>query len=198
MQTATAKAVAVFSNVGRVALPPPTHCNFAECQTVPSSYETLCHCEEGAARRGNPFSFRPQRGRAMLRIAEDADCQKVNCPNRGKRGHTGVRAAALAMTAVVDSWFFCFALGLHWQLVGGGSAARPTGNGAKTYHQKAKPLKLCINGPDICKKPLTVRRKCAMLIGYKAVMKTRPGENHPERSLVGAMALCMETGGYHF
>ena len=87
----------------------------------------------------------------MLRIAEDADCQKVNCPNRGKRGHPGVRANALAMTVVVDGWSFCFALGHHWQLVGGGSAARPTGNGAKPYHPIAKSLKLCINGADICK-----------------------------------------------
>ena len=32
------------------------------------------HCEEGKARRGNPFSFRPQWGRAVLRTAGDADC----------------------------------------------------------------------------------------------------------------------------
>ena len=56
----------------------------------------------------------------------------------------------------------------------------------------------CINHRDICKNPLTTRKKCAILIRYKAVMKTRPGESHPERSLFGAMALCMETGGYHF
>ena len=37
-----------------------------------------------------------------------------------------------------------------------------------------------------------------MLTEYKAVMKTRPGESLPERSLYGAMALCAETGGYHF
>ena len=69
------------------------------------------------------------------------------------------RATALAMTVVVEGWSFCFALGRHWQPVGGGSAARPTGNGAKTYHQKAKPLKLCINGPDICKKTFDSPKK---------------------------------------
>ena len=37
-----------------------------------------------------------------------------------------------------------------------------------------------------------------MLTEYKAVMKTRPGESLPERSLYGVMALCAETGGYHF
>ena len=53
--------------------------------------------------------------------------------------------------------------------------ARYTGNGANPYHPIAKPLKLCINGPDICKKPLTGRGKCAILDGYKAVTKTCPG-----------------------
>ena len=36
--------------------------------------DNRCHCEEGAARRGNPFSFRSRRERAMLCIAGDADC----------------------------------------------------------------------------------------------------------------------------
>ena len=64
--------------------------------------------------------------------------------------------------------------------------------------RKSAAMKMCIIPADICKNPLTTRKKCAILIGYKAVMKTRPGESHPERSLFGAMALCMETGGYHF
>ena len=33
----------------------------------------LCHCEE-AVRRGNPFSFRPLRGRAVLCTAGVTDC----------------------------------------------------------------------------------------------------------------------------
>ena len=36
--------------------------------------EAHCHCEEGAARRGNPFSFRSFQDRAMLCIAGETDC----------------------------------------------------------------------------------------------------------------------------
>ena len=41
-------------------------------------------------------------------------------------------------------------------------------------------------------------KMCYCIKYHKAVMKTRPGESHPERSLYGAMALCAEPGGYHF
>ena len=42
----------------------------------------------------------------MLRIAGDADCQKVNCP-KGKRGHPGVRAYGPRNDTVIFGWSFC-------------------------------------------------------------------------------------------
>ena len=41
----------------------------------------------GPTARGNPFSFRPQRGRAMLCIAEDADCHVGLRPPRNDNGN---------------------------------------------------------------------------------------------------------------
>ena len=45
----------------------------------------------GAKRRGNPFSFRPQRGRAVLCTAGDADCHGPD----GPRNDSGSRSLVL-------------------------------------------------------------------------------------------------------
>ena len=74
--------------------------------------------------------------------------------------------------------FGTFAIGFAYQKIAsvwGLAMASGIGGWVEPYHQKAKTLKLCINKPDICKKPLTDRGKCAMFIGYKAVTKTCHG-----------------------
>ena len=60
----------------------------------------------GAKRRGNPHPLRCNAPPVPGGDGKRTDCQKVNCP-KGKRGHPGVRAYALAMTAVDGSRCFC-------------------------------------------------------------------------------------------
>ena len=72
-----------------MAPPPPTRYDDLTVGLVGMSFVYCCHCEEGKARRGNPFSFRSRRERAMLCIAGDADCQKVNCPKGAREATLG-------------------------------------------------------------------------------------------------------------
>ena len=51
-----------------------------------SDLDHRCHCEEAEGRRGNPFSFRPLRGRAMRCIAGDADCHVASLLAMTARG----------------------------------------------------------------------------------------------------------------
>ena len=57
----------------------------------------------GAKRRGNPFSFRPRRGRAVLRTAGDADCHVGLCPPRNDSGRWGL----IPLPSVRQLWRHC-------------------------------------------------------------------------------------------
>ena len=93
-----------------MAPPPPTRYDDLAVWSVGISFVYYCHCEEGKARRGNPFSFRPRRERAMLCIAGDADCHAPY----GARNDTVFQPVLLTCTEQSTN------------RVGGGNAARPT------------------------------------------------------------------------
>ena len=65
-------AVSRSSPVGAIQ-ESPAHAEKKDQPQVPTSLR-------GAKRRGNPFSFRPQRGRAVLCTAGDADCHGPDGP----------------------------------------------------------------------------------------------------------------------
>ena len=90
--------------VGRAALPTPTRLDNCTAKSEVPAQNNRRHCE--AAGRGNPYPLRCEASPVPGGDGKRTDCQKVNCP-KGKRGHPGVRAYALAMTAVDGSRCFC-------------------------------------------------------------------------------------------
>ena len=90
--------------VGRAALPTPTRLDNCTAKSEVPAQNNRRHCE--AAGRGNPHPLRCNAPPVPGGDGKRTDCQKVNCP-KGKRGHPGVRAYALAMTAVDGSRCFC-------------------------------------------------------------------------------------------